>query len=516
MRLNLLTQFLLLCNDANMENLKANNISAGLAKKILYLLTIFVIILFGSYLRIKLYLIDRPLWHDEILYSYSLLTKNFIQLWGPLANYQKAGPLFTSLVFILTKIFGYSTYTLRFIPLITGVGSLLLFHLLVSQIYKNPLAVIFANLLFAVNSALIFYSQEFKPYSTDVFIILLICLTYFKIDFKILSIKQVVLYSIAAFLCVLISFPSMFAFAALAISNILKKDKKVAINTIILMAFVLMGALFLSEVFYSVKANELYNTRAYWNDGLLTFSIQSFKVLFYRLYKYVFLLTPDFKTHYLFSIVGFFFLLMQKNKLFYLMLGMFGFSLIASFLKLYPIYERCALFLIPFLIIIVSKPLDTNFRLKFLNVVIPIVLAQYFYFNTTIYSYNHPIQAAIYINCGTFASKMNEMVTYFIQEYSNTDKLYVPREFVSILANVEKVTNSTKHIDITGKYSHSYFWTAKEQAKFKRIFDKKSTSWIYTFVYKENGPFIENTLKEENVKYKLLTDGYIALYHVKK
>lgn len=498
-----------------MKMLENDSIPIEKIKKILYLFAIFIVICFGSYIRIKLYLINRPLWHDEILYSYSLLTKNFIQLWGPLANYQKAGPIFTSLVYILTKLFGYSTYTLRFIPLITGIGSLFLFHLLVSKIYKNPLAIIFANFLFAINTGLVYYSQEFKPYSTDVFIILLICLTYFRINFKELSYKQIFLYSIFAFICTLVSFPSIFAFAALAVSNFFKNNRKVSINTIILVAFTLIGVLLLAKVFYSVKANELENTRGYWDVGLLTFSFQSIKVLFFRLYKYIFL-TPDLYTYCLYSVVGLLLLIAQRNRIFYLMLGTFGFSLIASFLKLYPIYERCALFLVPLVIIIIAKPIDINLRIKCLNIIIPLLLMPYFYFHTHIYVYKHPIHGAIYVNCGTFESKMNEMFTYFIQEYSSSDKLYVPREFVSILANVEKVTNSKKRVDITGKYSHSYFWTDKEQAKFKKIFDKNSTSWIYTFVYKDNGPFIEKTLKEKKVKYVLLTDGYIALYHVNK
>ena len=158
--------------------------------------TIFVIIIFAIFFRIYVFSFGRSLWHDECSLALSLLDRNIFDYFRPLEHYQCAPAFFMVLSNVLVKLFGLSEYSLRLLPLLSGLVSLPVFYLLTKSCFKNKLVLLLINILFAFNYQLISYSQEFKQYSTDVLIIILLLLIFRKIDLFLINKKQFIIYAL--------------------------------------------------------------------------------------------------------------------------------------------------------------------------------------------------------------------------------------------------------------------------------------------------------------------------------
>ena len=147
--------------------------------KYLFNFTIISIILIGFFLRLKGLLINPSMWHDECGLAFNILDKNYSDFFGILRFHQTAPPLFMlSTKFIVnlfntSNSFGTCDLVLRLIPFISGVLSIGIFYLICKEVFKTKTSIALATLLFATNNELINYSFEFKPYCTDMFIILL-------------------------------------------------------------------------------------------------------------------------------------------------------------------------------------------------------------------------------------------------------------------------------------------------------------------------------------------------------
>lgn len=151
-------------------------------KKKVLLVILGIIWLIGIILRIKTFLTGRPLWHDECSVALSLLDRNMFDFLRPLEHYQCAPPIFMSLSKLLTYIFGLHENVLRIIPLFAGILSLPAFYFLSKDFLKSKWLILIVNFLFAVNYQLIYYSQEFKQYSSDVLVSILTLYYLAKID----------------------------------------------------------------------------------------------------------------------------------------------------------------------------------------------------------------------------------------------------------------------------------------------------------------------------------------------
>jgi hypothetical protein len=84
-------------------------------------------------------------------------------------DFNQGSPIgFLVLEKLLSEVFGRSEYSLRLIPLVAGIASLLIFVRVARQILPST-AVPLAVGLFAVSDGAIYYSSEVKQYSCDVF-----------------------------------------------------------------------------------------------------------------------------------------------------------------------------------------------------------------------------------------------------------------------------------------------------------------------------------------------------------
>ena len=110
----------------------------------------------------------RPLWLDENALAFNLVNRSFFELLQPLDYAQAAPPGFLFLEKAVIQTLGVSTYTLRLVPLLAGIGSIFLVWELARRVAPSAMLLIVG--LFATSNYLIYYSAEAKQYSLDVFI----------------------------------------------------------------------------------------------------------------------------------------------------------------------------------------------------------------------------------------------------------------------------------------------------------------------------------------------------------
>lgn len=331
----------------------------GFSKNRLYNITIVLILILGIFLRTKAYLFIRPLWHDETALAYNILRRNIFGFFTPLDFLQKAPPLFMSGVKLVTTILSPAELQLRLIPFLSSIGSVIIFYLLSNKILLKKGSILIANLLFAINYYLIYYAQEFKQYSTDVFLILLSLLLFEKIDLKQLSYKKIFLYSLISIILILFSFPMLFAILAFITINLIKADKEIVKKlTLYAVPIGIVSLIYYTLMLLPTRNMELEFFNYYWNDGFIKPNIISIFSLIKKNMSYYFHPNDSAWILTLPALIGIYALIKESKKIHYFIFLIFSFAILASMLHLYPIKERIALYLLPIILLLIAKPID--------------------------------------------------------------------------------------------------------------------------------------------------------------
>jgi hypothetical protein len=109
-----------------------------------------------------------PIWPDEAFIALNVARRDVAGILEPLQFHQAAPPLFLLQETVLTHILRFNEWTLRAMPLLFGVSSMLLFRVLARSILTGW-AYMLAVGVFCSSYLIIRYSAEAKPYSGDVF-----------------------------------------------------------------------------------------------------------------------------------------------------------------------------------------------------------------------------------------------------------------------------------------------------------------------------------------------------------
>lgn len=125
----------------------------------------------GVVLRLADYGTNRALWMDEEALAESVVGRPILEFDRPLARDQLAPPGFLAMARASDRLIGHSSYALRLMPLAFGIAVLFVARALARRLLA-PAAVPIAIGLLAVGDDLIYYSGEFKQYSSDVLIAL--------------------------------------------------------------------------------------------------------------------------------------------------------------------------------------------------------------------------------------------------------------------------------------------------------------------------------------------------------
>ena len=309
-------------------------------KKYLNILFLTSILILSFYLRLDAYLVNNSFFTDEVLLFANVFSKNYIQLIQPLQFFQSAPYIFLVLSKFIANHVGINELCLRFIAFFSSVVSVFLFYKLITIIFKKRLTQSIALLTFGINYQLLFYTQTFKQYSSDILVITLYLYILLKYLNDLKSTKQYTFLGLMSLLSIFTSFPAIIfipaVYFALFITkrNILKILYAATYPAIGLTLYYLLNLRFVNDSTYLHK---------YWQKGFQIFSFELYKMNFDFLFSYycfpILLL--------ILLVIGFYFLY-KNNKLLFctFILTIFN-TLLFAFLKIYPCERRLILFLLP-------------------------------------------------------------------------------------------------------------------------------------------------------------------------
>lgn len=320
------------------------------------------ILLLGIILRFQAFLINRPLWHDESSLALNIIESGFAEYFIPLKYGQAAPPLFMILTKIITLFIGIKEAALRLFPFLCSLISVLLFYYFSNILLKNRLAILLANFLFAVNYNLIYYSQEFKQYSSEAAICIVLFIVYAKTDIKEMKSKYAFILGIIAALSFGLAFPSVFITASWILYEIIKSGKKQIHKLII---FITPSLIFLITYAFLTILPQLNSgyLQNYWKQGFVTLNPLTLLQLLKTNLFYWFVPNQQFFCMGLFLTAGIIIMINRiqhrtNMKEYSLILFTLFFIILASLFHIYPFIDRISLYFIPFAIIIQVVPAE--------------------------------------------------------------------------------------------------------------------------------------------------------------
>ncbi len=171
-------------------------------------------------------MINPDLWHDECALAWNIKFKNYDDFFGVFTFYANGTAVFYGFNKLVTKIFGISDITLRILPFLGSVGSIIAFYFLAEKTIKSKVVALWAVFFFAINQRLIDYSFEFKPYSFDVFFAIILLLFFMSLDLEKLNAKNPLCTELCFAIVPWFSFTSVFHNRRRNIKHIFESSKK--------------------------------------------------------------------------------------------------------------------------------------------------------------------------------------------------------------------------------------------------------------------------------------------------
>jgi 4-amino-4-deoxy-L-arabinose transferase-like glycosyltransferase len=320
-----------------------------------------LVVAVGVLLRLVQYLANRSLWIDETWLALNLLSRSFDQLTKQLDFAQGAPPGFLFAEEAFAKLIGFSEYSLRFFPLLSGCAALLAFAVLARRTLARPAAP-FAVLLFAVADGLIYYSSEVKPYSTDVAAsVALLLAGSFLLRSETAGVVGVLL-AVAGLVVVAFSFPAVFFVLSIALVLGLRqlRRRRALLVTVSVASVWLLGSAAIA-FFASSRLDEIRSG----HRGFLGLSSSSSPVEAANFFgtniaaALGFLQDAPFnqlqKLAVVLLIVGIWSLARRNPPFLGMLLIPFALAFAASALDLYPLSERTELFLLPAVVLLLVE-----------------------------------------------------------------------------------------------------------------------------------------------------------------
>ena len=345
-------------------------------KKYLNFLILVSIFIIGFYLRLDAYLINNSFFTDEVLLFANIFSKNYLELIQPLQYFQSAPWLFLILNKFVVNHVGINELCLRFIPFLSSIISLFLFYKLTTLVFKNKFSQYIALFTFCINYQLLFYTQAFKQYSSDVLIIVLflyLALEYFK---NIQNVKQYTMLGIISLLGIITSFPMVIIIPTVYFTLFVTKKN---VFKLLYSALYPTTGLILYYLFNLRFVNNSAYLHNYWEKGFQIFSPNFYKMNFDFLFSYY-----SFPILLLFLLViGFYFLYRNNKVLFSIFSLTILNTLLLAYLKIYPCERRLILFLLPILLIVMIYPLDNLKKnaISFITIIISSIFLICGYYN---------------------------------------------------------------------------------------------------------------------------------------
>ncbi len=339
---------------------------------------LWAIIFIGFIFRLRQYLYNRSLWLDEAMLANNIIAAPLrLLLFEKLESDQAAPPGFLLAIKAVIKFFGSSDIIIRLPVFLSGVLILFIAYLIARQVLKTTLARAGFLSFISVSPVLVYYSSEFKQYSLDAFLALL--LVFVGLNYKKWK-YGIWIFGFTGVVVPWFSHPSIFVLAAVGsydlFSSIRRRDYRLVRKLVVMIAsWVAAFSLYYFLSIREVSSNGFL--QEYWSHGFAPFPPLTFEDFYWYLSRILEMAFISFqqlgpvpvvplegwlKIPNLFIslliVAGSIFLFLRSRRNFGILIGSIIITLCASILKLYPFSGRLIIFLVPILILIVSFAID--------------------------------------------------------------------------------------------------------------------------------------------------------------
>lgn len=324
-------------------------------------------LLLGIFLRVMVYFQNRSLIIDEANLARNVVEKSGTDFFQSLDYEQYCPPIFMLLTKLNTHLWGVNEFSLKLIPLLGGIVLLLFFWFLLKIFVKESVVHWYLLLLLSFSTLAIRYSTEFKQYSLDALLTLILIYTALQFKGAKWTIKNTLFWLLLGGLMIWTSMPSIFILAAIGFAFLYESwrtERKIPIGLVVAGTFWLMNfGLYFWTVLYQDSTSDLLQD--YHQNFFFEFLPTTTEDASRSVHLLLGMMTSITDRTALGLIFCALFLstgiyqIIKKKKFEALLLTLpILFALIASNLKLYSLIPRLSLFLIPLCLLLMGVGLN--------------------------------------------------------------------------------------------------------------------------------------------------------------
>ncbi len=327
-----------------------------------------LILFVGAFLRLFHYLSNRSLYTDEAYLANNFLYRDYGQLTQPLDASQHAPLFFLWVTKTNQLLLGNHEFAFRLFPLLCGLAALAGFLVMLRKYDLGETGIIAGLALFALAYPLVYYSSEFKQYSTELLTTVLAYLLYarYKTETRLVPLAG---YALAGAVMVWFSYPIIFILFSIALVHLLTLAWRREWQSVFRFTpvYAVWGLSFLLNLVLIINRNSLQDNalRTMWLEAFMPLPVRSvgdlkwFGVTFFTLFDAPLNLNWTFLNEWVshritFSFLGLISLLAgvmyifrTQRHFFWMLVLPVVLALLASGLQKYPFTERFLLFLVP-------------------------------------------------------------------------------------------------------------------------------------------------------------------------
>ena len=202
--------------DSRIRPLDAPLLAADLRGSVQVGRLVWGFVVLGTLIRLVGYLLRFPLWVDECMLAENFLDRGYLDLLSPLDHDQVAPIGFLWIELACVRVFGFSEWSLRLLPLLCGIGSLFVFRHVASRLLAGIPLVVAVGCL-AVAKSPVGLSANAKPYAGDLFVV--VVLLALAVEWLRRPDRTIWLWGLAAALpaAFALSFPAVFVAGAVSL-----------------------------------------------------------------------------------------------------------------------------------------------------------------------------------------------------------------------------------------------------------------------------------------------------------
>jgi len=324
-----------------------------------------LIVCLGIALRISQYSFDRSLFLDEAFVATNIAERSAAGLLQPLEFDQRAPAGFLVGVKLATLCLGRSDSSLRLLPLVSGILSVLLFAAVCRRVL-SPVCANFALLLFALSPPLIFLSSDLKQYSTDALVATVVLLASILVAESGFAPRRIAVLGLTGGVALWFSFPAVFVLAGVGLTLFAAAARKRNWGEMKRLSILvpLWGAGFVSLWWTQLRFFESEpGWKSLWNDAFMPLIPTSLGDLLWFPNRFFHLVTNPVGLSFpglggLACLVGIGCLWRQSRFRTALLLAPIAVALLASGFRVYPVSGRSIIFMAPTLLVIISAGID--------------------------------------------------------------------------------------------------------------------------------------------------------------